>query len=245
MKKLWRFVWKSVLIFFAASFLITLVFRWIPVPITPLMLIRWGQQLSEDKKMKLEKDWVALEDICPHLQLAVVCSEDQNFLKHNGVDFGALKKALNENEKNKKRGKKRFRGGSTITMQTAKNVYLWPGRDYIRKAFEFYFSFVIEICWSKERIMEVYLNVIEFGDGIYGAEAAARHYFGKSAEQLTKEESAVLATLLPNPRVYGKNLKTAYLQKRKQFVLQQMRFWGGKLDYEKYEVENVEPKKKK
>jgi monofunctional glycosyltransferase len=209
------------------------------------MLIRYGQQFSEDKKMKLEKDWVALEDISSHLQLAVVCSEDQNFLKHNGVDFGALKKALHDNEKNKKKGKKRFRGGSTITMQTAKNVYLWPGRDYVRKALEFYFSFVIEICWSKERIMEVYLNVIEFGEGIYGAEAAAKHYFGKSAENLNKEESAILATLLPNPRVYGKNFQTSYMQKRKQFVLQQMRFWGGKLDYEKYEEEIVEPKKRK
>ena len=195
--------------------------------------------------MKLTKDWVSLEDISPHLQLAVVCSEDQNFLKHFGVDFGALKKAMNENEKNRKKGKKRFRGGSTITMQTAKNVYLWPGRDYVRKAFEFYFSVVIEICWSKERIMEVYLNVIEFGDGIYGAEAAAQHYFHKPADKLSKAEAAVLATLLPNPRVYGKNLNTTYLQKRKQFVLQQMKFWGGKLDYEKYlDEENNKPKNK-
>jgi monofunctional glycosyltransferase len=226
--------------FLILSVVSIILFRWVPVPLTPLMLIRCMQQKSDGKEMKLEKDWVALEEISPHLQLAVVCSEDQNFLKHFGVDFGALKKAMGENETNKKKGKKRLRGGSTISMQTAKNVFLWPGRDYIRKAFEFYFTFLIEIFWSKERIMEVYLNVIEFGDGIYGAEAAAQHYFHKHAAKLSREEAATLAALLPNPRVYGKKTGGAYIQGRKQWVLQQMRFWGGVMDYDKYEDEEEE-----
>jgi monofunctional glycosyltransferase len=232
-QKLWRITKKVVLWFLILSVGSTIIFRWVPVPVTPLMLIRCVQQKADGKEMKLKKDWVPLEEISPHLQLAVVCSEDQNFLKHFGVDFGALKKAMNENEKNAKKKRKRLRGGSTITMQTAKNVYLWPGRDYVRKAFELYFSMLIEVFWSKQRIMEVYLNVIEFGDGIYGAEAAAKHYFHKSAAKLTKEEAAILASLLPNPRAYGKNIGSAHIQKRKAWVLQQMRFWGGKLDYDK------------
>ncbi len=236
-RKLWRVTKKVALWFLILSVSSAIFFRWVPVPVTPLMLIRCVQQKVDGKDIKLKKDWVPLEEISPHLQLAVVCSEDQNFLKHFGVDFGALKKAMTENEKNSKKGKKRLRGGSTITMQTAKNVFLWPGRDYIRKGFELYFSMLLEIFWSKERIMEVYLNVIEFGDGIYGAEAAARHYFKKSAAKLTKEEAATLAALLPNPRVYGKKIRGGYIQKRKAWVLQQMRFWGGKLDYDKEEKE--------
>ena len=191
------------------------------------MLIRCVEQKTDGKSLKLSKDWKALEDISPHLQLAVVCSEDQNFLLHYGFDFKALKKAMLNNEKSKK-----IRGGSTISQQTAKNVFLWNGRNYVRKALEAYFTLLIETVWSKERIMEVYLNVIEFGDGIYGAEAAARHYFKKPAVQLSKEESAILASLLPNPRVYGKNIQGNYIQNRKIWVLQQMRFWGGKLDFE-------------
>ncbi|MBC7864928.1 MAG: monofunctional biosynthetic peptidoglycan transglycosylase [Bacteroidia bacterium] len=233
LRKLWRFVWKSAVLFLILSLVSSLLFRWIPIPVTPLMLWRCVQQKSDGKEMKLEKDWVELDEISPHLQLAVVCSEDQNFLKHFGVDFGALKKAMGENEKNQKKGKKRIRGGSTISMQTSKNVFLWPGRDIIRKGFELYFTFLIEIFWSKERIMEVYLNVIEFGDGIYGAEAASQHYFHKSADKLSKEEAATLAALLPNPRVYGKKIGGNYIQARKVWVLKQMRFWGGKLDYDK------------
>ena len=183
--------------------------------------------------MKLSKSWKPLDDISPNLALAVVCSEDQNFLMHYGFDFEALKKAMLNNEKHK-----RIRGGSTISQQTAKNVFLWNGRNYIRKGFEAYFTLLIETCWSKERIMEVYLNVIEFGDGIYGAEAASQHYFKKPAAKLSKEEAAVLACLLPNPRVYGKNIGGNYMQSRKQWTLQQMRFWGGKLDFDKEGKDN-------
>ena len=231
-KRILIFLLKSMLVFLLVSNLSVLLYRWVNVPLTPLMLIRSVKQKMNGREMRADKEWVELEKISPHLQLAVVCSEDQQFLKHFGVDFKALKKAMTENEENQRSGKKKFRGGSTISMQTAKNVFLWPGRDYIRKGFEFYFTLLIEMYWDKMRIMEFYLNVIEFGDGIYGAEQASRVYFGKTAEELTKDEAAILATLLPNPREYGKNLQSAYLKKRKIWVLKQMRFWGGKLDYD-------------
>lgn len=228
--RLLKIILKIVIGFILLSVITTLIYRYTPVPVTPLMLIRCVEQKTDGKSMKLSKDWKPLEEISSHLQLAVVCSEDQNFLLHYGFDFKALKKAMLNNEKSKK-----IRGGSTISQQTAKNVFLWNGRNYIRKGFEVYFTLLIETAWSKERIMEVYLNVIEFGDGIYGAEAASQHYFKKSAAKLTREEAAILASLLPNPRVYGKNIHSNYMQGRKLWVLQQMRFWGGKLDFDKEE----------
>lgn len=241
-RKIFRIVLKVILWFFILSIAGTIVFRWVPIPFTPLMVKRCIEQKWDGKEMKLDKHWVSLDEISPHLQLAVVCSEDQNFLLHYGFDFKALKKAMLNNEKGKK-----LRGGSTISQQTAKNVFLWDGRNYVRKAFEAYFTLLIETLWSKERIMEAYLNVIEFGDGIYGAEAAAQHYFKKSAAKLTREEAAILSSLLPNPRSYGKNINGRYIQGRKLWTLQQMRFWGGKLDYDKYDddKEDKAPKKRK
>ena len=182
----------------------------------------------DGKDMKLDKTWKPLEKISPHLQLAVVCSEDQNFLKHNGFDFGAIQKAIKHNEKSKRK-----RGASTISQQTAKNVFLWPGRSWVRKGFEVYFTFLIELFWSKQRIMEVYLNVIEMGDGIYGAEAASQTYFKKSAKDISKQQAATISSILPSPLKYNARKPSAYLQGRINWTLQQMRFWGGKLDYEK------------
>jgi monofunctional biosynthetic peptidoglycan transglycosylase len=228
--RLLKIVLKIIIGFLILSIATTILYRFVPVPVTPLMLIRCVEQKQDGKNMKLSKDWKPLEEISSHLQLAVVCTEDQNFLLHYGFDFKALKKAMLNNEKSKK-----IRGGSTISQQTAKNVFLWNGRNYVRKGFEAYFTLLIETVWSKERIMEVYLNVIEFGDGIYGAEAASQHYFKKSAAKLSREEAAILACLLPNPRVYGKNIGGGYMQSRKQWTLQQMRFWGGKLDFDKEE----------
>jgi monofunctional glycosyltransferase len=227
-RRILKIIVRIIVRFLVLSVLTAILFRFVSVPFTPLMIIHCVEQKQDGKSMKLSKSWKPLDDISPNLALAVVCSEDQNFLLHYGFDFEALKKAMLNNEKHK-----RIRGGSTISQQTAKNVFLWNGRNYIRKGFEAYFTLLIEICWSKERIMEVYLNVIEFGDGIYGAEAASQHYFKKSAAKLSKEEAAVLASLLPNPRVYGKNISGSYIQSRKQWTLQQMRFWGGKLDFDK------------
>jgi len=227
-RRVLKIIFKIVIGFLILSIVTTLIYRFVPVPVTPLMLIRCVEQKQDGKNMKLSKDWKPLEEISSLLQLAVVCTEDQNFLLHYGFDFKALKKAMLNNEKSKK-----IRGGSTISQQTAKNVFLWNGRTYIRKGFEAYFTLLIETAWSKERIMEVYLNVIEFGDGIYGAEAASQHYFKKPAAKINREEAAILACLLPNPRVYGKNVGGNYIQSRKQWTLQQMRFWGGKLDFDK------------
>ena len=229
-RKAFRIIWKTSLWFLALSILSVILFRWIPVPITPLMLIRTTEQKMEGKEVILEHDWVSFESISPHLQLAVVCAEDQNFIKHNGFDFGAIEKALDHNKTHKRK-----RGASTISQQTAKNVFLWPGRSWVRKGLEVYFSFLIELFWSKERIMEVYLNSIEFGNGIYGAEAASRHFFKKSAAKISKEQAALLAIVLPNPLKFSAKKPGGYLRSRQSWCLNQMYLWGGKLEYEEKE----------
>lgn len=229
LRKILGIIWRIILGFVILSVLSVIIFRWVPVPITPLMVIRCIEQKSDGKPMKMEHDWIPFEKISPKLQLAVVCSEDQNYLKHFGFDWGAIEKAMKENEEGK-----RVRGASTITQQTAKNVFLWPGRSYIRKGFEVWFTVLIEVFWSKERIMEVYLNSIEMGDGVYGAEAASQYWYKKKAEKLTKDEAAGIAAVLPNPRKYKANPPTNYIIKRKTWIKQQMNYWGNKLDYNKY-----------
>lgn len=238
LRKILSIIWKIILGFVILSVLSVIIFRWVAVPITPLMVMRCIEQKSEGKPMKMKHEWVNLEQISPKLQLAVVCSEDQNYLKHFGFDWGAIEKAMKENEQGK-----RVRGASTITQQTAKNVFLWPGRSYIRKGFEVWFTVLVEIFWSKERIMEVYLNSIEMGNGVYGAEAAAQHWYKKKALKLTKDESAGIAAVLPNPLKFSANPPTNYIIKRKTWIKQQMNYWGNKLDYSKYKDDD-EPEKK-
>lgn len=234
MKKLFsrigKFLLKISLWFIAISITLVVLFQWVPIYITPLMVKRCIEQKMDGKEMKLNKTWKPLEEISPSLQLAVVCSEDQNYLKHHGFDFGAIKKAIEHNKKSKRK-----RGASTISQQTAKNVFLWDGRSWVRKGFEVYFTFLIELFWSKERIMEVYLNVIEMGDGIYGAEAASQSYFKKSAIGISKQQAATISAILPSPLKYNAKKPSAFLQGRINWTLQQMRFWGGKLDYDKEE----------
>lgn len=222
--RLFRFLLFSALTFVLFSVLMVLIYKWVPVPGTPLMVIR----KLENKETQIKHDWVSFENLSPHLQLAVVCSEDQNYLKHNGLDWGAIEKARKENESGK-----RVRGASTISQQTAKNVFLWPARNYVRKGLEVWFTLLIELFWSKERIMEVYLNSIEMGDGIFGAEAASQYYFGKNASKLNPEEAALIAAILPNPRRFSAKKPSAYTRGRQQFVLRQMRLWGGKLRWDK------------
>ena len=183
LQKIWRFTWKAALWFFGISIFSVIVFRFVPVPVTILMLQRCVEQKIDGEPMVLQKDWVSLDKISNNLQLAVVTSEDQQFLWHHGFDFEAIEKAQKYNEKQKKRKRPKTRGASTISQQTAKNVFLFPQRSYIRKGLEVYFTALIELLWSKQRIMEVYLNVIEMGDGIYGAEAAAQYYFHKPASK--------------------------------------------------------------
>jgi len=228
-KRIWKFVYRFFLWFLGLSIFLVILFRWVPVPITPLMISRAIEQKRDGKEVKMQRNWKPLEKISPHLQLAVVCTEDQNFLKHHGIDFIALEKAINNTE-----GRSRRRGASTITQQVAKNVFLWNGRSFLRKGLEAYFAVLIDLFWSKQRIMEVYLNVIEMGDGIYGAEAASKTYFRKSAKKLTKEQAATIASILPNPRRFSARNPGTYTRGRISWTLQQMRFWGGKLDYDRY-----------
>jgi monofunctional biosynthetic peptidoglycan transglycosylase len=220
-QKLKTFIWKSMLWFFGLSILSVVIFKWIPVPITPLMMTRAIENKLEGKDMILTHNWEPLENISVNLQKAVIASEDGNFLKHNGFDFDAMQKAF----KNNNRGKK-LKGGSTISQQTAKNVFLWQGRSYIRKGLEAYFTVLIELIWGKERIMEVYLNSIEMGTGVYGAEAAAQHWYKKPAADLTPIQAAGIAAILPNPRKFKATNSSSYIERRKSKIVRVMRFVG-------------------
>ncbi|PZD77390.1 monofunctional biosynthetic peptidoglycan transglycosylase [Mesonia sp. K7] len=220
MKRFFKFILKGILYFFVFTILWVLLYKWVPVPATSLMVIRYFEQPSEEREL-WSHDWKPIEEISPYLHLAVICSEDQNFQKHNGFDYEAIEKAIQNNKKGK-----RLRGASTISQQTAKNVFLWPGRTWLRKGLEVYFTFLIETLWSKERIMEVYLNSIEMGKGIYGAEAASQYWFKKSAKNLNKHEAAAIAAVLPNPLRYKANPASSYIQSRKNWIVRQMVYYG-------------------
>lgn len=217
MKKFFRFIFKLILGLIGFSIFMVLLYKWVPVPATPLMVIRYFENPEEP----IQHDWVSYNEISGYLPLAVLSSEDQNFLNHSGFDMKAIEKAI-ENNKNGKR----VRGASTITQQTAKNVFLWPNRDWFRKGLEAYFAFLMETLWSKQRIMEVYLNSIEMGKGVYGAEAAAQHWFKKPASKLTAYEAAAIAAILPNPRVYRANPASSYIAQRKSWIVRQMSNYG-------------------
>ena len=227
LKFLLRFLKYFLIFFFGTSLFFVLLYRFVNPPFTPLMLIRLAQQAFSGEPLKLKKDWQSLDRISPNLQLAVVASEDNRFLEHSGFDLEAIKKAQDYNEK--KKGKK-VRGASTISQQTAKNVFLWPDRTWVRKGLEVYFTFLIEIVWGKKRIMEVYLNVIETGKGIYGAEAASRNYFHKQASDLTREQAALITAILPNPRKWDPSCPSSYLLGREQWILWNMGNFG-KIEY--------------
>lgn len=210
-----------VVAFFASTILSVVALRWLPVYFTPLMFIRLGQQVSAGEKMKMHHHWVPLEEISPALPTAVMASEDAHFLEHHGFDYKAIEKAA---MRNMKHPEKRKMGASTISQQTAKNVFLWPGRSWIRKGFEVYFTVLIELMWSKERIMEVYLNSIEMGDGIYGADAVAEYHFNTTADKLTKAQCALIAATLPNPRRFNSAHPSGYMLKRQSRILHEMKY---------------------
>jgi monofunctional biosynthetic peptidoglycan transglycosylase len=199
------------------TLLSTLLLRVVPPPATPLMVIRGLQGMVAGKGFIIRKQWQPLTTISPAMIRAVTAAEDQKFLHHFGFDFDAISKAYANNRDGGQR-----RGGSTITQQTAKNVFLWPGGSYLRKGVEAYFTVLLELCWSKERIMEVYLNVAEFGPGVYGVESAARIYYQTTARQLTARQAAMLAAILPSPRQWNPARPTAYLVHRQRWILQQM-----------------------
>jgi monofunctional biosynthetic peptidoglycan transglycosylase len=188
--------------------------RFTPVYITPLMVIRSVEYMVKGEFPKNSKAWVPIDEISPNMVQAVVASEDNLFLSHHGFSVDAITKAFEHNQYGK-----RLRGGSTISQQTAKNVFLFPQRSYIRKGLEAYFTVLIELIWNKKRIMEVYLNVIEMGDGVYGVEAASQEYFGIHASQLSKSQAALIAACLPNPRRFDAAHPSGYIQRREGRIL--------------------------
>ena len=227
MKRIVRFIKNSlkwiVVAFFASTILSVVLFRFLPVWVTPLMVIRCYQQVSEGRELKLSHDWEPLENISPSLPVAVMASEDARFLEHHGFDYKAIEHAA---KRNREHPEKRKLGASTISQQTAKNVFLWPGRSWVRKGFEAYFTVLIEMLWSKQRIMEVYLNSIEMGEGIYGAQAVAEEHFNKDAKDLSRSECALIAVTLPNPRKFSSKNPSAYMQKRQARILREMKAVG-------------------
>lgn len=213
-----RVILKVTLWFFGISIGLVILYRFVPVPVTPLMVIRIAEQAFDSKKeMRLYKDWVSIEKMSRHAPQAVVAAEDQKFMDHRGFDFEAMEKAWENNKKGK-----RIKGASTITQQTVKNVFLWPSRSYVRKGLEAYFTVLVELLWSKERILEVYLNVIEMGEGVYGIEAAAQTYFNKSASKLSQSQAALIAAVLPNPRRWSPARPTGYIRGRQAWIMRQM-----------------------
>ena len=217
-KKILRYTRNLLIFFFASTLLAVIIYRFMPVYVTPLMVIRSVQQIFSGDKPTWKHTWVSFDKISPNLPMAVIASEDNRFAEHNGFDLVEIKKAMKENET-----RKRKRGASTISQQTAKNVFLWPQSSWVRKGLEVYFTFLIELFWSKERIMEVYLNSIEMGNGIYGAEAVAREHFHKNASKLTPEECALIAASLPNPRKFNSSRPGNYMLKRQKKILYLMK----------------------
>ena len=217
MKKFLKLLRNLVILFFATSILVVLVLRFVPVYITPLMLIRSVESMVEGETPKIKKVWVPLNKISQNMIQAVVASEDNLFMEHNGFSIRDIEKALEYNKKGK-----RIRGASTISQQTAKNVFLWPRRSWVRKGLETYFTVLIEFLWTKERIMEVYLNVIETGDGVYGVQAASQQYFGTKASKLTRSQAALIAVCLPNPRRFNPANPSGYISRRKNKIVNLM-----------------------
>ncbi len=219
--KLRRFLFKAFLWFLGLSFFSVILFKFVPVPFTPLMVMRVIENKFIGKEIYFSHDWEPIENISTNLQKAVIASEDGTFLVHYGFDFNAMQKAYKGNERGR-----RIKGGSTISQQTAKNVFLWQGRSYVRKGLEAYFTVLIELIWGKERIMEVYLNSIEMGDGIYGAQAATEHWYRKDASSLTPIQAAGIAAILPNPRKYSATSSSSYINRRKDKIVRVMRHIG-------------------
>jgi len=208
--------------FLVSSATLVLLFRFLPVPFSALMVQRRIESWFDSEPYASRHDWVPLEDIAPSMGVAVIAAEDQNFPEHFGFDWKAIEKAIAHNEHSRRK-----RGASTVSQQTAKNLFLWETRSWVRKGFEVYFTLLIELGWSKSRILEVYLNIVEFGDGVYGVEAASRTYFGKPAKKLRPSEAALLAAVLPNPHRYRAGAPSGYVRGRQAWILGQMSALGG------------------
>lgn len=214
-----RWALRVILCFFTVTIGWVILLRFINPPITWLMVQRGVERKADGKEWKITKQWIRYDDLSDNLKRAAIAGEDARFMEHWGLDREAIADAY---QRNKEGG--RLRGGSTISQQTAKNVFLWPRRSWIRKGFETYFTLLIEFFWGKKRILEVYLNVIETGDGLYGAEAAARHYFDKSAHSLTKRQAALMIAVLPNPRRWSPAKPTAFINRKANTIVRYMAY---------------------
>lgn len=216
--RLKKFLLYSIAGFFLLSLACVWVYKYVNPPTTPLLVIRWAESGFDTNRPVLLGEWIALDDISPRLVRAVITSEDQKFEWHNGFDWVAVRHAIDVNTSSN-----RLLGASTISMQTARNVFLWQNRDWFRKGLEAYFTFLIEMIWSKQRILEVYLNIIEWGDGVFGCREAAKKHLKRSVERLSPLESAWLAAILPNPRKWTEPAFDKRVRGRQQVILRRMR----------------------
>lgn len=236
-RRLRGFWWKLLLLFVVVSVAQVLALRFIDPPLSAFMIERWlGEALTGNPGFRISNDWRDLDAISPNLPVALVAAEDQNFATHNGFDFAAIERAQAHNQKMAERAQrrgtpvKRLRGASTISQQTAKNLFLWQGTGatrWLRKGLEVWYTALIEVLWPKRRILEIYANVAEFGDGVYGAQAASRRFFGKDAARLGPAEAARLAAVLPSPRRYSAAAPGPYVTRRAAAIQRQMRLIGG------------------
>lgn len=216
-KKLGRWALRGVAIFFGVTLLWVIALRFINPPVTYLMIKRGFEWKAAGKGFKIEKKWLPYEELSNNLKRAAIAGEDAHFMSHHGFDTQAIKEAFQRNKSGKP-----LRGGSTISQQVAKNVFLWPQRSWLRKGLESYFTVLIELFWNKKRILEVYLNVIEMGQGVYGAEAASQYYFHKSGRSLTKKEAALIVAILPNPRRWDARNPSRYVNSRANSIVRYM-----------------------
>jgi monofunctional biosynthetic peptidoglycan transglycosylase len=223
--KVRRILWRAlqvVVACFLVTVLATLLLRWVPPFVSALMVERHVAALFSGDPYHAQYEWVRWQKIAPTAPLAVIASEDQRFAEHHGFDFDSIQDAMDDAERGR-----RLRGASTISQQVAKNIFLWPGRSFIRKGLEAYFTVLVEALWPKRRVLEVYLNVAEFGDGVFGVEAASQRYFKKPAARLSSEEAALLAAVLPNPHRLHASRPSGYVQERRDWILRQMDRLGG------------------
>jgi monofunctional biosynthetic peptidoglycan transglycosylase len=221
LKLLLRIVKLAFIFFVASSIFFVILYRFVDPPITFLMIQRGFERKADGKDWKIDKQWINFDQIADPMKRAAVAAEDQTFLENHGFDFKAMEAAYKKNERSKK-----LIGGSTITQQTAKNVFLWPGRSLLRKGIESWFTLLIDVFWSKKRVMEVYLNEIEMGDGIYGVEAASQAYFHKSASQLDNSEAAAIASIWPSPLKWSPTDPSDFVKHRQYLIKRNMRRLG-------------------
>ncbi|MFW3896487.1 monofunctional biosynthetic peptidoglycan transglycosylase [Pseudomonas putida] len=217
-----RRLFRAALWFAAGSVVLVLVFRVVPPPGTALMVERKIESWIDGEPIDLQRDWEPWDRISDDLKVAVIAGEDQKFASHHGFDFTAIQAALAHNERGGT-----IRGASTLSQQVAKNQFLWSGRSWLRKGLEVWFTALIELFWSKERILEVYLNSAEWDEGVFGAQAAARHHFGVDASRLSRQQASLLAAVLPNPRNWSASHPSTYVARRAGWIRQQMSQLGG------------------